>query len=166
MGGRSNDYIARALITFYDLLKPDLVVIMYTESHRREFYTSENGVEPFHATPWGYFKETENGIDEHNAHLTLLNKSNNFYNWYKNHLLISNFLENNNTPFIWDGWYATNDYTDDNKFDGGYYPFIDFAIDGKHPGVKNNKQYSEKLYKYCIEKGYINETKSSNRSRS
>ena len=55
-GGRSNDYITRCLMTYYDLVKPDLVLIMNTESHRREFYTSEGGIEPFHHKSWGYFK--------------------------------------------------------------------------------------------------------------
>ena len=84
-GGRSNDYITRCLMAYYDIIKPDLVLIMYTESHRREFYTNEGGIEPFHHKSWGYFKEDMIGINEHNAHLTLLNKSNNFINWYKNH---------------------------------------------------------------------------------
>ena len=30
MGGRSNDYISRCLLTYFDLVKPDLVLIMYT----------------------------------------------------------------------------------------------------------------------------------------
>jgi hypothetical protein len=33
--GGSNDYISRALITFYEILKPDLVLIMYTSPLRR-----------------------------------------------------------------------------------------------------------------------------------
>ena len=147
-GGRSNDYIARCLMTYYDLVKPDLVLIMYTESHRREFYTNEGGIEPFHHKSWGYFKETENGINEHNAHLTLLNKSNNFINWYKNHMLIKLFLESKKCNWVWNGWFATNDYSDNNRFDGDYYPFIDHGVDGLHPGPNTNKQYAENLYKF------------------
>lgn len=30
VGGRSNDFISRCLLTFYDYIKPDLVLIMYT----------------------------------------------------------------------------------------------------------------------------------------
>lgn len=29
-GGRSNDYISRCLLTFFDLVKPDLVLVFYT----------------------------------------------------------------------------------------------------------------------------------------
>jgi hypothetical protein len=42
ISGRSNDYICRSLITFYELLNPDLVLIMYTSPIRREIYT-KNG---------------------------------------------------------------------------------------------------------------------------
>ena len=56
-GGRSNDYISRCLLTYYDLIKPDLVLIMYTEPHRIDFYTEKKGIEPFHHKPWGYFEE-------------------------------------------------------------------------------------------------------------
>ena len=147
-GGRSNDYITRCLMAYYDIIKPDLVLIMYTESHRREFYTNEGGIEPFHHKSWGYFKEDMIGINEHNAHLTLLNKSNNFINWYKNHMLIKYFLESKKCNWLWNGWYATNDYNDDNRFDGDYYPFIDYGIDGFHPGPNTNKQYAKKIYNY------------------
>jgi hypothetical protein len=88
------------------------------------------------------------GINEHNAHLTLLNKSNNFINWYKNHMLIKYFLESKKCNWLWNGWYATNDYNDDNRFDGDYYPFIDYGIDGFHPGPNTNKQYAKKIYNY------------------
>jgi len=150
-GGRSNDYISRCLMAYYDLVKPDLVLIMYTESHRREFYTSEDGIEPFHHKAWGYFDETKTGIDEHNAHLTLLNKNNNFINWYKNHMLIKYFLESKKCNWLWNGWYATNDYTDINRFDGDYYPFLDFGVDGIHPGPKTNKEYAKNLYNFIKE---------------
>ena len=54
-GGRSNDFVARCLLTYYDLIKPDLVLIMYTNPQRREIYTKDNGVEPFMPTAsWGW----------------------------------------------------------------------------------------------------------------
>jgi lysophospholipase L1-like esterase len=48
MGGRSNDFIARCLITYYDLIKPDLVLIMYTSPQRRELYTKDGGIRAIH----------------------------------------------------------------------------------------------------------------------
>jgi hypothetical protein len=154
-GGRSNDYIVRCLLSYYDLIQPDLVLIMYTETHRREFYNKDGGIEPFHHKAWGYFDETDDGKNEHNAHLTLLNKNNNFINWYKNHLLIKLFLESKKCNWVWNGWYATNEFTDENRFDGNYYPFIDFGIDNIHPGPNTNKEYAKNLYDYLINKSII-----------
>ena len=44
-GGRSNDFISRCLLTYYDLIKPDLVLIMYTSASRREIYTEDKFTE-------------------------------------------------------------------------------------------------------------------------
>lgn len=154
-GGRSNDYISRCLLSYYDIIKPDLILIMYTETHRREFLTKDGGIEPFHHKAWGYFDETKTGIDEHTAHLTLLNKNNNFMNWYKNHILIKLFLESKKCNWVWNGWYATNEYTDDNRFDGNYYPFLDFGVDDIHPGPKTNFEYANKLFDFCKDKQLI-----------
>jgi len=152
VGGRSNDYISRCLLSYYDLIKPDLVLIMYTESHRREFYTKNSGIEPFHHKKWGYFLENEDGKEEHKSLLTLSNKESNFQNWYKNHQLIKLFLETKKCNWLWNGWFATNDYTDEYRFDGYYYPFIDYGSEGVHPGPRTNKEYSLKLYNYISEK--------------
>ena len=151
IGGRSNYYISRVLLTYYDIVKPDLVLIMYTETHRREFYTEEGGIEPFHHKKWGYFNENETGILEHDAHLTLLNKNNNFINWYKNHMLIKLFLESKKCNWLWNGWFATNAYTDSNRFDGDYYPFKDLGADDIHSGPEHNRIYANNLYSYLKE---------------
>ena len=145
-GGRSNDYVVRCLLSYYDLVKPDLVLLMYTQPHRKEFYTKNGGIEPFHHTSWGYFEETETGKIEHNSHLNLINTNNDFINWYKNHLLIKYFLESKNCNWLWNNSYAQFDYTDTNRFDGDYYPFLDFGVDGVHPGPKTNNEYAKKLY--------------------
>ena len=150
VGGRSNDFISRALLTYYDYFKPDLVLIMYTETHRRDFFTPKGGVEPFHHSPWGYFSETEEGKEEHRALLTLLNKENNFQNWYKNHLLIKYFLESKNTKWLWDGWFATDKITDTNRFNGDFYPFLDYGVDNVHPGPLTHGTYAKKIYDYII----------------
>lgn len=147
-GGRSNDYISRCLLAFYDLVKPDLVLIMYTETHRREFFNKDFNVEPFHHKKWGYFEKDENGQREHDALLCLLNKGNNYHNWLKNHLLIKYFLEAKKCNWLWDGWYATDFYRDENRFDGDFYPFLDLGSDNIHPGPITHKTYANKLYDY------------------
>ena len=152
-GGRSNDFIARCLLSYYDLIKPDLVLIMYTSPLRKEIFTKNGGVEPYMPTSvWGYLNETEDGKLIQKSLTDIQNDFSDLQNWYKNHLLISNFLKVNNTPFVWNGSFLNdNTIIEENRFDGNYINFIDFAVDNIHPGPKHNKEYSNKLYTYLID---------------
>ena len=70
-------------------------------------------------------------------------------NWYKNHLLITNFLENRNIPYIWNGSFLMdNEYSDKYRFDGDYGDFREFSIDGKHATPKHNEEYSKRLLQF------------------
>ena len=147
VSGRSNDYISRCLISYCDEIKPDLVLIMYTSHQRREIYTNEGGIEPYMTTNvWGYLSETSDGKKIQSLKTELQNDNEDFINWYKNHLLITNYLENKKIPFIWNS--IDTDYIDDNKFITPYIPFVDFAVDGSHPGLIHNTQYSNKLFNW------------------
>jgi hypothetical protein len=153
MGGRSNDYISRCLLTYYDIIKPDLVLIMYTSPQRREIYTKENEIEPFMPThSWGYLSETEDGKKIQSLKLELQNDNEDFINWYKNHLLIKYFLESKKCNWIWNGSFLNTEYLDNFRFDGNYLNFIDFGVDGGHSGPKNNHQYSIKLSEHINDK--------------
>ena len=88
----------------------------------------------------------------------LSNEEYDVQNWYKNHLLIENFLQNKKCNWIWNGgWVVEEDFKFQNRFDGDYWDFIDFGADDTHPGPKHNKLYSEKLYQYITEnhKNYL-----------
>jgi hypothetical protein len=147
-GGRSNDFICRALLTYFDLVKPDLVLIMYTSPRRREVYTKNNGVKPFMPPCWGYLKETKEGVQICNDLIELQNDHTDYVNWYKNHLLIKLFLESKKCNWIWNGSFEIpKEYQENNRFDGDYMnkPFIDLGADESHPGPKHNKEYVSKL---------------------
>lgn len=150
MTGRSNDYISRCLLTYYDLIKPDLVLIMYTSPQRREIYTKDGGVEPFMTTvSWGFLSDTEEGILRQTSMIEMQNDTEDIINWYKNHLLIKYFLESQGCNWLWNGWFdIPKEYDEFNRFDGDYRPFFDFGIDNVHPGPKTNSTYSIKLYKH------------------
>jgi hypothetical protein len=155
-GGRSNDFISRCLLTYYDLIKPNLVLIMYTLPHRREIYTKEGGIEPFIPTMgWGYLSQTKEGKRIQEIKTELQNDNEDFINWYKNHQLITLYLESKNCKWSWNGSFLNTDYIDKNRFDGDYIKFIDIGADGGHPGPKHNISYSEKLYKYLIDNQQI-----------
>lgn len=150
-GGRSNDFIARCLLTYYDIVKPDLVLIMYTKPFRREIYTSENGIEPYiPSVAWGYLAETTDGKRIQLLKNELQNDNEDLINWYKNHLLIKYFLESKKCNWLWNGWMDIPvDFEETNRFDGEYnMPFIDFGVDGTHPGPIHNIEYSIKLYNH------------------
>lgn len=151
-GGRSNDFICRCLLSYYDLIKPDLVLIMYTFAHRREVYTSDGGIEPFIPThKWGFLEETDEGKKIQLLKTELQNNNEDFINWYKNHQLIKLFLESKKCKWSWNGTFLNTNYIDENRFDGDYNKFIDLGADGEHPGSNHNNEYSKKLYTYLID---------------
>jgi hypothetical protein len=149
-GGRSNDYISRCLMSYYDYVKPDLVLIMYTFLNRREIYTDNNQIEPFMVgSSWGYLEEQEGGITIQNNLTQIQNRNEDIINWYKNHLLITQFLKLKNCNYIWNGSLdVPTDINDEHRFDGDYNNFLDLGVDGGHSGPKHNKNYSKKLFDY------------------
>lgn len=150
LSGRSNDYISRCLLSYYDLIKPDLVLIMYTSLQRREIYTKDGGIEPFmKTTSWGYLNETEDGKIIQDSYLNFSNDNDDLYNWYKNHQLIKYYLGSKNTKWLWNGSFGVpENIVDSNRFDGNYKSYIDFAVDGVHPGPEHNKTYAKKLFDF------------------
>ena len=156
-GGRSNDFITRCLLTYYDVIKPDLVLVMYSSPSRREIYTKDGGVEPFIPThPWGFMSETEDGKQTQNYLTELQNNNEDFINWYKNHQLIKLFLESKNCNLIWNGSFGIpSEYEEPNRFDGEYQIFIDKGVEGGHAGPKQNKSYANKLHDF-ITKNFPN----------
>ena len=149
-GGRSNDYISRCLLSYYDYIKPDLVLIMYTFLNRREIYTKNNQIEPFMVgSSWGYLEEKEDGITIQNNLTEIQNRNEDIVNWYKNHLLITQFLKLKNCNFLWNGSLDVPiDINDEYRFDGEYKNFLDLGADGGHPGPKHNESYSKNLYNH------------------
>jgi len=162
--GRSNDFICRCLISYYDLIKPDLVLIMYTLPQRREIYTNDGGIEPYIPTgAWGYLSETSDGEKIQSLKNELQNDNDDFINWYKNHLLIKYFLESKKCNWLWNGWMEIpTDIVEFNRYDGlNKYmkPFIDYGVDRMHPGPIHNLNYSMQLYTHIYKnfKGYLPE---------
>jgi hypothetical protein len=159
MGGRSNDYISRCLLTYYDLIKPDLVLIMYTSPQRREIYTESGGIEPYMSTvSWGYLSETKEGREIQSFNQHLQNDNEDFINWYKNHLLIKYFLESKKCNWLWNGWMEIpKEYVEFNRFDGQYGDFIDKGADGFHSGRAHNNLYANNLFNYVYKnfKNYL-----------
>ena len=164
-GGRSNDFICRCLLTYYDVIKPDLVLIMYPSPLRREIYTKDCGIEPFMpTTSWGYLKETDDGVNTQKYLTHLQNDNEDVVNWYKNHLLIKYFLESKKCNWIWNGREIKSvDYNEPNRFDADYGRYLDLGVDTVHPGPIHNKTYAHKLHDFISKKfpTYLSEKKES-----
>lgn len=152
LSGRSNDYICRSILSWCEYVNPNIVLIMYTYPHRREHYTENGGIEPFHPSPWGYFSDDDTGKKCWEGILTTLNENENFINWYKNHLLITLFLKSKNIPFIWNGTFLNTEYRDENRFDGEYPNFLDNHF---HATFTDNKNYADKLYEFLLQRNLI-----------
>ena len=149
VGARSNDFISRCLLTYFDIIKPDLVLIMYSVPHRRELYTLNGGIEAFMPTvSWGYTKETKEGKERHEAMTLSQNDYQDIDNWYRNHQLISLFLEKNKCNWLWNGSMIDYNYKDSLRFDGNFRPPIDLAADDSHPGPKTNYVYAKRLFEH------------------
>jgi hypothetical protein len=143
-------------MSYYDLIKPDLVLVMYTFPHRREIYTENGGIEPFIPThSWGYLEETKEGQHIQNSLDILQNNNSDFINWYKNHMLIKLFLENKNCNWLWNGNNLKTEYTEFNRFDGVIMKHIDKGSDNMHPGPQHHKHYSIRLFEH-IKKNFRN----------
>jgi lysophospholipase L1-like esterase len=148
-GGRSNDFICRCLMSYYDLIKPDLVLIMYTFPHRREIYTEDNGIEPYIPTNvWGKLAETEEGKIIQSSMDILQNKNADFINWYKNHMLIKLFLESKKCNWLWDGKSLLTKHQEFNRFDILDNFKMDLGSDNLHPGPKHHNFYGKKLFEH------------------
>jgi hypothetical protein len=175
VGGRSGDFLTRCLLTFFDLIKPDLVIILYPATNRREYYDDNCNINPFIGThPLGeYFIKTNEGRNIHNHILTAQTNHENIVNWYKNHLLIKYFLESKKCNWIWDNSFVDNDYQDENIIDKGYTNgfnifkdgperyLLDRGTDAQHPGKLHQEFYAKKLYEFIIHKHpeYLESTK-------
>jgi hypothetical protein len=154
-GGRSNDYVTRCLITYFDIIKPDLVLIMYPNQDRREYYTEDGNIEPFAYNPWGHLVETEDGKEIYNGLMAVANNESNYINWYKNHLLIKYYLKTKQCPWVWNGSHLFAGTSESNRFDGDYRNFIDYGKDGNHSGPLHNKQYATNLHQFLIDNKII-----------
>jgi hypothetical protein len=142
INGRSNDYITRAVLTWADYLNPDIILVMYTYPHKREYYREDSKIEPYHPNPWGYFNDDLEGRLRWSNILNASTIEEDYINWYKNHLLITNYLKVKEIPFIWNGTFLQNDYVDENRFDGDY-PY--FEEKNQYATAQQNEIYSKKL---------------------
>ena len=135
------------------ILKPDLFLIMFTASSRREhfdingemidlFPNWRNGNPPF--KKWNVYE----GLEE------LINPNSDALNIYMNYKFIEMILEKHNIPWLFSSSglglpYAESDFMlnviDNDKFIGDWI-YSDMADDDKHPGEKSHQEISNLFF--------------------
>jgi hypothetical protein len=162
--GVSNDRIVRNLIKYYDLINPNLVIIMWTGISRREYFSpirSAVGFEDYE--PQSCIKMdflptskpiNKNEEDIFKMLVGLSNEYEDTNNWYKNYLLAKYFLKTKKAKWVFLNWISTNEFLiiEDYNYINLPYEYLDFARDGGHPGPKSAKHFSDKLFQSIIDK--------------
>lgn len=132
--GISNDTISRAVLSYTEILKPDLIVVLYTYPHRREYTTLDGRKCSFKPDgKWDYW-ETDDGLLAHDSLVNLQNDEYDNDNLYRNQLLIKNYLENKGIRLL------------TNVIDEYLGCWEDEAVDGNHAGVLSNELFTKNLY--------------------
>ena len=169
IGGASNDYITRTLLTQSNIFKPDLIIAYFTHSSRTEFI-DENGIKMI--GPWCVnlnLEKDENdklhldSVEEEALyHYTYTTPELEFINMIKNVLLLQGYCESHKINYILGSVYKNDlfdkseqsnsvctlfaDLLNKNNYCNFNLNKIDTASDGSHPGRESNKIFAEQLF--------------------
>jgi hypothetical protein len=154
VGGCSNELIAQIACQTIPLLKPKLVVVMFTSLSRRSYYTSDGLRHDIRlGSNWpGQPIEEKQAIAHYQA---LQNDNNDFFEFLSHYRLIEAYCGLTNTPWVWSNWSKEydfsimGDYTDSSRY-VEMNATIDFARDGSHPGPKTNAMFSDAFFKHHV----------------
>ena len=131
--GCSNDTISRAVLSFTQRFKPNIVVILWTYLHRRE-YVNKDGKRCFYKPngKWDFW-DTKEGSKIHEKITFIQNDEYDMDNYYRNHMLVSSFLKTIEVPVI---HFNIEDYK---------MYWKDFGVDGNHAGVESHQDFVKKI---------------------
>lgn len=168
VGGGSNDYITRILLSQSQIIKPDLIVAYFTHSSRTEFIEGNN-IKMI--GPWSIKEEysekndvlnLDDAAEEALYYYSYTTPELEFVNMVKNMLLLQTYCKSHNInllissvykPEIFDSKLKSQSvctqYADllDKKLICDFnLEQIDSASDGSHPGPASNIMFAKKLY--------------------
>jgi len=175
VGGASNDYIARILLSQSSLVKPDLIVAYFTHSYRTE-YLDEEAIKMI--GPWSVnldFKgdkgtqlHLDDLEDEALSYYSYTTPELEFVNMVKNMVLLQSYCKSSHINWVFASIYKDDLFSESHLsnpvcsrllalLDREHYcnsniKIIDTAADNSHPGPKSNKAFAEKIfetYKNC-----------------
>ena len=151
---KSNDYIARIITSAVPNLQPDLILIVFTDIRRREYWNKE-GICTNYMPNVHYGDKKKVHLSERESWRSLANLENHnedFINFYKNYLLIEAMLNGFGIPwlFSWTDVIPTDqtvmlNSVDLGKFVGAFGKY-DTGKDEHHRGFKSHFKLADIFY--------------------
>ena len=170
MWGHSNDYISRTLLKQMNLVKPDLILVYFTVSSRKEYVSGNKHIN----LNMGGIRQRD--LEEMKNYLAYYSDELGFINALKNMLLLQYYCKLHNIDYIF-SWldrssFGSQKFTSnpicsqfieliDKKYLCDFtLKILDRAADKRtvdgiergHPGPKSNKLFAEKLFKFYEER--------------
>jgi len=167
--GHGNDFFAMIVHQVLPILKPDLLVVLFTEFSRRTHYHRFGRLKTFlpsHVMP--DFKA------EHEAFIRLQSDSHDFMDFVRQHSLIDAAARLNGIPWAWQTWAQRSlpppaqlqRYVRiDNMIDTPFPAFgptatddtmrADLARDGVHPGPRSNRDFGLATARFVLDRGLL-----------
>lgn len=135
--GGSNDWIARAIATSFDKVKPDLVVPCWTYPNRREAIWDSGLLWELNTT----VPDHPDYRHEFQSHFMTINEHSDYYNWMRNHWLVKAVCK--------DVTLLDTHVTEMQVLQKDLQTiinYLDIARDGKHFGPKVHAHFGLKIY--------------------
>ena len=166
----ANDFFAMVVHQVLPILKPDLLIVLFTEFSRRTLFHRfgrlmaflPNWVVPGHKA-------------DHAAFIRLQSNSHDFMDFVRQHSLIDAVARLNGVPWIWQTWgrqsllpppeQLARYVKTDNMIDCAFPAYghlateetmrLDLARDGKHPGPKANEIFGLATSRFALSRGLL-----------
>jgi hypothetical protein len=164
----ANDFFAMVVHQVLPILKPDLLIVLFTEFSRRTLFHRfgrlmaflPNWLVPGHKA-------------DHKAFILLQSDSNDFMDFVRQHSLIDAAARLNGVPWIWQTWgrqsllpppeQLAKYVRTDNMIDCAFPMYghlateetmrLDLARDGKHPGPRANESFGLATSRFLLSRG-------------
>ena len=154
---KSNDYIARITLAMPHTLKPDIILVSFTGTGRREYFDANFNIKknkrcydhiplnlPENIKPY-FLKISKKFINMSSPH-------EDFLNFYKNYKLVEMICELHNIQFL----FTVSCFSEETKHCNygineelyvGPFSNVDLAKDNQHPGIKSHKKIANKFWR-------------------